>query len=151
VNLSTSALWTTIQDAIERRDLEGHLAVLILNTTFQTSSSAVFPSPWARAVTDLLAIDPIAPGRPPHASDIAILGIHLALGRTSDLTASYGNFARREIARTPLPPAACVRDDERLLLGVAAGIGSAASDVAAVLISILRARTQVTLRQFCID
>jgi REase_DpnII-MboI len=149
--LSISALWSTVQDAIERRDLEGHLAVLVLNTTFQTSGSTVFPSPWTRAVTDLLAIDPIAAGTPHHASDIATLGIHLALGGAPDQTASYGDWARREIARTPLPPAACVRDDERLLLGVAAGIGSVASDAAAVLIPILRARTKVTLRQFCID
>jgi hypothetical protein len=78
--LSISALWSTVQDAIERRDLEGHLAVLVLNTTFQTSGSTVFPSPWTRAVTNLLAIDPIAAGTPHHASDIATLGIHLALG-----------------------------------------------------------------------
>src|SRR5262245_13648092 len=71
--LSISALWSTVQDAIERRDLEGHLAVLVLNTTFQTSGSTVFPSPWTRAVTDLLAIDLIAAGTPRHASDILML------------------------------------------------------------------------------
>jgi hypothetical protein len=151
MDLSVCALWNTIQEAIERRDLEGHLAVLVLNTTFQNSCSAVFPSPWTRAVTDLLAIDPIAAGTAHHASDVATLGIRLALAGTAAQTASYGDLARREVARTPLPPAACVRDDERLLLGVAAGIGLAASDVAAVLIPILGARTQVTLRQFCLD
>ncbi len=146
----TSALWGTINDAIDRGDLEGHLAALVLSTGFRTP--AVFPSPWARAVAVLLAVDSIRAGAPHHAFDVATLGVRLALGGASDRTVPYGDLARREIARTPLPPAPCVRDDERLLLGVAAGIGAAALDAAVLLIPILRMReNNATLRQFCID
>lgn len=146
----TAALWPPIHDALLRQDLEGHLAALIFRTGFRTATDAA--APWASMISDLLSTDVVARDAPRHISDVAMLGVRLALGSDATRAPEYRELARRELARAPLPPAACLRDDERLLLGVAAGIGAAAPDVAGELISVLRAREHTTSTgQVCID
>jgi hypothetical protein len=145
-------LWSTVQDAIARRDLEGHLAALVLHTGFRASADAALPSPWTPAVRDLLEDDVVPAGPLRRTHDVATVGVRLALGGACGRAAEYADAARRELAREPMPPAACVRDDERFLLGVAAGIGVAAPNVVSDLTSVLRAREYTaTLRQVCID
>ena len=148
----TAALWSPVEEAIERMDLEGHLAVLVLHSGFRASADSVIGSPWTAASARLLSGSPI-PGAPlSRTHDVATLGVRLALGGDTDRTAEFADLCNRELARQPLPPAACLRDDERLLLGIAAGIGAAAPALAPNLTAILHGRQHTTpLRQRCLD
>lgn len=141
-----------VERAIASRDLDGHLAVLILHSGFGETGDGAWMSPWTTGVEELLSHDPVATGSLRRPLDVAIVGVQLALGGAANRRDEYATAARRELEREPLPPAACVRDDERLLLGIAAGIGAAAPELAEALSAILRAREQtVTLRQRCLD
>lgn len=148
----SAALWSLAQDAIERMDLEGHLAVLVFDSGFRASAASVIGSPWAAASSRLLDASPVPAAPLSRSHDVATLGVRLALGGDKDRAPEYAELARRELARQPLPPAACVRDDERLLLGIAAGIGAAASGLAPDLTAMLHERQYTTpLRQRCLD
>lgn len=145
-------LGPAIRAAVAAGSVEGHLAVLVLTSGF--APGAVVESPWTAAAEVLRA----------HAGDpdpvlrtttaVAVAGLRAALGAPAH--ADWPAAARRELARERMPPAACVRDDERLLLGVAAGVGAAAPEVARELARDLAAitgsrRHVATLRQACLD
>lgn len=137
---------------MSRRDLEGHLVALLFHTGFHVPEGAAVTAPWTAEIRDMLTCDPVPPGPLRRAQDVATVGVQLALGGGSPHRDDYGAVARRELARAPLAPAACVRDDERLLLGVAAGVGAAASDTASDLVSICRAREYTApIRQVVVD
>lgn len=129
-----------VATAAERGDLDGYLAILVLQTGFVSPAS----SPWAGATQELLrrAKHP-KPARRPH--DVAVAGVSLALGAGAEAYPDYAEAARQELARQPLPPAACVRDDERLLLGVCAGIGKLAVGLGPTLHSLLAPRGPTSL------
>jgi hypothetical protein len=138
-----------VNSAIDSRDLDGHLAALVLHTGYRSLLECNEMSLWVQAVEQLLCRNSVSSKSP---VDVAILGVQLALGGAAKHQDEYADAARRELAREPLPPAACVRDDERLLLGVAAGIGAAAPQLADELVVILRAREHTTnVRQRCLD
>lgn len=149
----TGTFGTPIQDAIQREDLDGYIAVLILHSSFSASAeSTILTSPWAGAAKRLLASQTIPGGPLRRTHDVAVLGVRLALGGDRHLALDFAGLARRELAREPLPPAACVRDDERILLGIAAGIGAAAPDLAQDIKELVRAHElTTTVRQACLD
>lgn len=141
-----------VERAIASRDLDGHIAVLILHSGFGATGDRAWMSPWTTGVEELLSDDPVATGPLRRPVDVAVVGVRLALGGAGNRRDEYATAARRELEREPLPPAACIRDDERLLLGIAAGIGAAAPELAEDLATILRAREHTaTLRQRCLD
>lgn len=145
-------LWSVIRDAVERADLEAHLALFVLHSALRLPTQAAATVPWIGDLTRTLTAGQLGPGPLRRAQDVATLGLRIALGQDADRASEFADAARREVARQPLPPAACLRDDERLLLGVAAGIGVVAQGLAPDLLPIFRGREhQGTVRQTCID
>jgi REase_DpnII-MboI len=142
----------TVDDAIRKGGLEGHLAVLVLRTSRADVAGPVGESRWLGHLRDLLADDPIPAGCPLRTQDVATIGARLALGGDPHRAAGYALLAAHELAREPLSPAVRVHEDERLLIGLAAGVGVAASTVAPTLISVLRRREHInTYRGLCLD
>jgi hypothetical protein len=102
-----------VLDALEAKDVEGHLAAVVLRHA---------PHDWlTEPVARLLAAPPPGLGR---SSDVAIVGLRNALGVKPPDSAALGVALRRELGRQPLKPATRAHDDERLMLGVAAGVGA---------------------------
>ena len=149
---SRRELWNTLSAAGARGDLEGHLAILILHTGLRTPEHSSLTASWASILRSLES-DWRAPAVPLYrVQDVATLGVRFALGFDSERQDEYPDLAARELARKPLPPAACIHDDERLLLGVAAGVGRAAPESAKALVTLLQARQRnVSVRQMCLD
>ncbi len=145
------ALWNYVVDAATRGDLEAHLALFLLQSSLRSNGLGALSAPWSVSLAAVLGVPlPPAPLRRPQ--DVATLGLRLVLGRELDRTSEFAVDARREIAREPLPPAACLRDDERVLLGIAAGIGCAAPSLSAEVLPILRDRHhQCSLHRACLD
>jgi len=145
-------LWNTLGAAGARGDLEAHLAILILHTGLRAPEHSSLTASWA-SILDSLRSGSQAPPVPLYrVQDVATLGVRFALGFDSERFAEYPDLAARELARKPLPPAACIHDDERVLLGVAAGIGRAAPESTEPLIARLQARQhEVSIRQMCFD
>lgn len=141
------ALHEIVVTAAQQGDLDAFLALLVLQTGFGRPAD----SPWAGIAQELLnRSKPPTPLRRPH--DVAVAGISLVLGATPEAFPDYPAAAGQELARQPLPPAACVRDDERLLLGVSAGIGKAAIGVRPTLLNLLSPRAAtVPPRQRILD
>ena len=147
-----SALYATISKAIGDGGLEAHLALLILRSGYAGGAAAPVGTPWDGAVVELLQDDGRGSAALWRSIDVAIGGVRLALGCATPLKDDFRSAAARELAREPMPPAACVRDDERLLLGVAAGIGLAAPELCSDVNSILRQRElHVPVHQLAID
>jgi hypothetical protein len=148
---SRRELWNTLSAAGVRGDLEGHLAILILHTGLRTPEHSSLTASWASILRSLESEQ--APALPLYrVQDVATLGVRFALGFDTERLGEYPDLAARELARKPLPPAACIHDDERLLVGVAAGIGRAAPGSAKQLIALLQARRRdVSIRQMCLD
>jgi hypothetical protein len=150
-------LWAVVSEAMERADLEGHLAALILQSGLRIPALAVVTAPWISDVQRILDSRATAAGPLRRAQDVATIGIRLALGRETERAPEYVEAARREVAREPLPPAACLRDDQRVLIGVAAGIGAAsvralAPTLARDVLPLLHAREHHgSLREVCLD
>lgn len=146
-------LWELVSDAVASSDLEGHLAVYLLATGLRDPSRTAVKPAWSGLLDALQKQSgtvPSAPLRNPH--DVATLGVRLALGFDGSRSTEYRDLARRELARSPLPPAPCLHDNERILLGVAAGIGAAARNLTNDMVKLLAAREHsVTLRQGCVD
>lgn len=141
-------LRVSLETAFALGDLEAHAAALVLASGFSLPSVAA--SPWSAAVRSLIAAPPPSSLRSPH--NVAVAGVRLALGATGDDRDAFRVAAKRELAREPLPPAACLRDDERVLLGVAAGIGIAAEGLTDELTTLLQARAlSVSFRQRSFD
>jgi hypothetical protein len=63
-----------------------------------------------------------------NAQHIATIGFRLGLNLQVAVPSAFPEYLQREFARQPLPPAACVRDDERLLLGVALALAPPTPD-----------------------
>lgn len=106
-----------VRSLIERRDLDSYLAALIVTASYSDRRlSPLHPH------IELLLSEPPPTLTRPH--DVAVAGCRLALGDTAILTANIPAALERELRRVPMPPAATVRDDDRLLLGVAAGVGT---------------------------
>lgn len=150
---SSADLWELVNEAVASSDLEGHLAVYILQSGLRDASGTAVSPAWSKLLDALNASSgrvPNAPLRNPH--DVASLGVRLALGFDGSRAGEYPDLARRELARSPLPPAPCVHDNEKVLLGVAAGIGVAARTLSGDLAKLLaKPERSVTLRQGCID
>ncbi|HEX3557025.1 MAG TPA: hypothetical protein VIA62_27695 [Thermoanaerobaculia bacterium] len=83
---------------------------------------------------------------------MATIGIRIALGGDLHRVEGYPALAARELAREALSPAVRVHEDERLLLGLAAGVGAAAPTIAPTLINMLQCREHIiTYRGMCLD
>lgn len=109
-------------------------------------------SRWATQVRDLLLSNPVPSGCSLRTQDVSTIGIRIALGGGSQWLGDYPALATRELAREPLPPAVRIHEDERLLLGLAAGVGAAAPAVAQTLIKMLQLREHLTTyRGMCLD
>jgi REase_DpnII-MboI len=141
-----------VEDAIRSGSLEGHLAAFVLTTSHVDTHSPVSGSRWRDHVRDLLASDPIPAGCSLRTQDVATLGIRIALGGDPHRVKDYPALAARELAREAFPPAVRVHEDERLLLGLAAGVGVAAPDMTQTLIKILQSREHLTTYHgLCLD
>lgn len=140
-------LWQPIEESLQRKDLEAHLVALILRSQRTVGASSDRTLAALRDGFDRRNISDVTNGQ-----HIATIGFRLALGYPVDVPASFPNLLKKELAREPLLPAACVRDDERLLLGVAAGIGSAAPLLAEPFGALIRERERdLGFRQAAID
>lgn len=128
-------LYEIVSGAMQQGDLDGFLALLVLQSPFTHAACC----PWRDVAKELLsrAEYPVLLRRP---HDVAVAGIALALGERSQHLTGFAAAAAQELARQPMPPAACVRDDERLLLGLSAGIGAAATALGPTLLNLLSLR-----------
>ena len=109
------ALTTELREVIRRGDLDGHVAALIIATGFRDWRS----SPWDEPIRQMLDQAYDATTRP---QDVAIHGVRSFF--RGEASGEYQAMVVRELARKPLPPAVTMRDDDRVLLGIAAGIGT---------------------------
>jgi REase_DpnII-MboI len=141
-----SGLWSLIVQAIDGKDLDSHIALLILKW------SRVCVDPELGLLSRRLAGSASFDSNIKRSKDVAIMGTQLALDISIQNFEQFDRVARRELARQPLPPAACIKDDERLLIGVSAGIGRACPALSSELIHILRSRPEPhSVRQQCVD
>jgi hypothetical protein len=150
-NSGAEPLWELIVDSATRGDLEAHLSLFILQSSLRSIEATDLAAPWLSALTSVLGRAlPTGPLNRPQ--DVATLGLRLALGRDHSRAEEFARDARREIARQPLPPAACIRDDIRVLLGIAAGVGRVAPASAADIVAILQDRQHLcSFYQACLD
>lgn len=138
--LVAAGLNAAVAESIRTGDLEGHLCALVLRSAAGAHGGAAGRYAWGQAIGDLLETDLVPPGPLRRTHDVAAVGVRLALGVAQERAADYGAAAKVELAREPLPPAACVRNDERFLLGVSAGVGAAAPELANDVSAIVRRR-----------
>ena len=147
-----AACLQVVQEAIRGRTLEGHLAALVLWTSRSNASGPLAVSPWEARVAELLASHPVPQAGQLRTLEVATLGVRLSLGGDADRAPEYASLASRELAREAMPPAVRVHDDERLFLGLAAGVGLAAPIVVPALLDVVRAREHTaTYRAVCLD
>ena len=141
-----------MEEAVRTGSLEGYLAAFVLWTSRADVSGPLAESTWTTWIRDLLATNPIPVSGTLRSQDVATAGVRLALGGDAQLANAYPALVARELAREALPPAVRVHDDERLLLGVAAGVGVAAPNIAEELIHLLHMREHSsTYRGLCLD
>jgi hypothetical protein len=116
VYLSAGAaeLRVRVSGTLAGRDLDAYVTALILATGYSDWRS----SHWGREVEELLGTPYTDTARP---QDVAIHGVRAFFGEKLPL--DYATLIDREIARRPLPPAATIHDDDRILVGIAAGVG----------------------------
>jgi len=142
------ALRRRVSEAIASADLDAHVAALILSTGHSHQALA----PYGGEISTLLATANAASSSLVRSHDVAVAGCRLALGGPGVTVDEFRGAARRELHRQSLPPAATVFDDDRLLLGVAAGIGKAAPELSAELVARLRAaHAALDSRTSCLD
>lgn len=145
-------LWALVSERVTSGDLEAHVALFILQSALRNPAHSAIGPAWAGMIERLKTSTILPPTALRNAQDVATLGVRLALGFDSNRKGEYADLARRELARAPLPPAPCIHDNERILVGVAAGIGVAAPAQASDLTKLVRSRERfVTIRQGCID
>lgn len=141
-----------VSAAAASADLEGHLALYVLQSGLRDPAGSAVRPAWDKLLSGLRASGAVAspPLRTPNA--VAVLGVRLALGFDSGRAGEYLDLGRREFARSPMLPAPSVHDNERILLGVAAGTGAAAQSLSGEVSKLVAKRDRpVTLRQGCID
>jgi hypothetical protein len=141
-----AGLWSAVIQTIDGRDLDAYVAVLILKSSGSRSDLTL--ELLSRKLADGASFDsPLSKSK-----DVAIMGALLALSMPAANTEHFCLAARRESARRPLPPAACIHDDERLLIGISAGIGKVCPAISPDLIRALRSHPQPrSVRQRCVD
>ena len=145
--LSLRDLWQPIAEGLERHDVEAHLVALILRSQ---RTSGVACDPQFVSLRD--SFDPACASDASNAQHVATIGLRLALGFPIAVPPLFSESLKREVAREPLPPAACLRDDERLLLGVSAGIGVVDRSQAETIRNLARGRERQTgFRQGVVD
>ena len=145
-----ASLNAIVESAIERADLDGHLALFVLTSGYHATGIAA--TPWSKAIATTLARDVVPAGPLRRTHDVAVVGVRLALGGEQARQTEFEASAQRECARQPMPPAVRVHDDERLLLGTSAGIGIAARGQAQHVHAIIRPREHsASLRLACLD
>lgn len=139
-----------VDGALAAGEIEGHLVALVLHSGYAGSGpGAPSFSRWDRAVERLQQRAPVDP-RLRSAQAVAVAGLRAALGGSAH--PDFAVAAKREVSRAELPPAVSVRDDERLLLGVAAGTGVMAPHLAPEVLRITEARRHnASVRQVCLD
>lgn len=99
--------------ALAAPDIDGHLCALALRRDR--------PSWAVNAIESLLS----APARGlARASDVAVVGLRHALGVLPPDREGLVAALRRELSRQPLPPLKRAHEDERLMLGIAAGVAT---------------------------
>lgn len=127
------ALQNAVHERIARGDLDSLVAALILAYDVKEFEQAAFAWP----IQTLLA----KPRSEPTTASVGVatLGARIAFGADLDCVDDFAAAAARELAREPCPPLACIRDDDRLLLGIAAGVGVAAPSLSAEVAGILQA------------
>jgi len=145
-----NALWSIVAESVAQADLEAHLSLLVLDSGARGSNPVVVSRPWDQDLRTVVASPlPAAPMRRPQ--DVATLGIRLAMGLETERAGEFERDAGREVARVPMPPVACLRDDDRVLLGISAGLGKVGSEAANDVLAILRQRERdCPLRQACL-
>jgi REase_DpnII-MboI len=143
-----AALTRRVAEAIHSADLDAHVAALVLRSGHAHPALA----PFGAEIAGLLFSTPRGTGGLARSHDVAVAGCRLALGNADIAVDEFRDAARRELRRQPLPPAATVFDDDRLLVGLAAGIGRATPDIAPELVaSVRRAREGADIRAACLD
>jgi len=134
-DFTAARLQRILDSAFEQPDLDAFVCTLVLHSGFAHGEL----SPWGHRIAGLSdATKSPVPLRRPH--DVAVAGVRLALGEAPDRFPGYAAAAGLELAREPMPPAACCRDDQRLLLGVCAGVGRVASELQPTVTRLLLAR-----------
>lgn len=103
----------TVRAALARPDVDAHVCAFVLRHDC--------PS-WAVGATAALLSAP-SPGLG-RSSDVAVVGFRHALGIRPADTDALATALRRELIRQPLPPMKRAHDDERLMLGIGAGVAA---------------------------
>jgi len=101
----------TVLTALATPDIDAYLCAVVL--------SRDRPSWAADATASLLNAQP--PGLR-RSSDVAVVGLRHAIGVAPVDMAAFATALRKELSRQPLPPMTRAHEDQRLMLGVAAGV-----------------------------
>lgn len=109
-----------LDDVLAGGDLDALLAALVLRTSYRDPAA----SPWAAAISDLCTSTSNASGTLRRPSEVAVLGCRLSLGSSPERAEEFHEAAVHELRRTACPPLPTAHDDDRILLGIAAGIGT---------------------------
>ena len=129
---------------VQRGDLDSHLIVVM--DCFGLQSPSISPLFQALSTTS-----------PPgdldtwSAPQTALVACRIALGLWRGPVLDFLAAAERESQRRPLQPLPSIHDDERLLLGVAAGVGATPSRARDLLLGLVRAKTPYSLRAQCVN
>lgn len=101
------------------QDLDACLGTLVLTSAFRDPAL----SPWGGSIAALRQSVPL-PSALRRTREVATLGCLLALGACKDRRDEFREAAARELRRPACPPVPTAHDDDRLILGIAAGIGT---------------------------
>lgn len=129
---------------LQRGDLDSHLIVVM--DCFGLQSPSV--SPLFQALSTTSASDDLDTRSAPQT---ALVGCRIALGLWHGPVLEFLAAAEREAQRRPLQPLPSIHDDERLMLGVAAGVGATPSRVRDLLLALVRTKTPRSLRAHCVN
>jgi hypothetical protein len=99
----------SVLDAVAAGSVEGHLCSVLLRPDA--------PS-WLEKASE---VQTLRSPRLARSADVALVGLRIALGIPVGDMGAYERALARELRREPMPPARRVHEDERLMLGVAAG------------------------------
>lgn len=132
-----------LRQRVTRCDLEAHLLALMdcfwlrtpgISPLFHVLSNARVPDvDWQSS---------------PHT---ALVGCRIALGLWTGSTVDFVHAAEREMHRRPLRPFPSIHDDERIMLGVAAGVGATAPSLKPAMLRMTRADLSRPFRTQCLN
>lgn len=109
-----------LDDVLAGGDLDALLAAIILRTSYRDPAA----SPWEPAISDLCTSTSNVVGTLRRPSEVAMLGCRLSLGSSLERADDFHKAAVHELRRAACPPLPTAHDDDRILLGIAAGIGA---------------------------